>query len=91
MPIIQGKKIIGMAVQTESGEHLGKVYDFEFDVDFHSIIKYYVKASLIKDLFDNKLIIHRDQVVLIDNDKMIVGDGTIKKKIKKGAELPAPI
>ena len=91
MPVIQGKKIIGLAVQTESGESLGKVYDFEFDVDSQSVVKYYIKASLIRDLFDNKLIVHRDQVVLIDNDKMVVDDEIIKKKIKKGVELPAPI
>lgn len=91
MSVIQGKKIIGLAVQTESGEALGRVYDFEFDVDSQSVVKYYIKASLIRDLFDNKLIIHRDQVVFIDNDKMVVDDGVIKKKIKKGVELPAPV
>lgn len=91
MPVIRGKKIIGLAVQTESGEELGKVYDFEFDIDFQSIVKYYIKASIMRELFDNKLIIHCNQVVSIDNDKIIVDNGIIKTKIKKGAELPAPI
>ncbi|MEA2065225.1 MAG: PRC-barrel domain-containing protein [Patescibacteria group bacterium] len=91
MPVIQGKKIIGLAVQTESGESLGKVYDFELDADSQLVVKYHVKESLIRELFDNKLIIYRDQVVLINNDKIVVDDGVVKKKIKKGAEMTASI
>lgn len=91
MSVFSGKKIIGLLVESESGKALGRICDFELDLDSQSILKYYVKAeNLIKKLALTELIIHRSQVVLINNDKMIVRDVNVTEKIKRGGEAPAP-
>lgn len=78
-------------MESESGEMLGRVRDFDLDVDSQSILKYYVTVgNLIKKLTFAELIIHRSQVVSINGNKMIVRDVSIDEKIKTGEKTPMP-
>lgn len=76
---------------TQSGDHLGKVADFEIDPTTHSIIRYHVKGGdIIRGILQRELIISSTQVISITEEKMIVEDGTIaaqerKKEPLKGA------
>ena len=81
MPIINSKKIIGLPVETKSGEQLGKIFDFELEVESQTILKYYIKNSnILKEIFGEELIIHRSQVLSISSKKMIVKDGIVHEK-----------
>jgi sporulation protein YlmC with PRC-barrel domain len=90
MPIINGKNLIGLPVETVLGKKLGKVFDFELEIDSQSILKYFVKGNILKDLFISELIIHRSQVISINDKKMIVKDNVIEDKQKIQASAPAP-
>lgn len=84
--LLSCKKVIGLPVKTKSGQYLGRVIDFEIDSLSQTIEKYFVKCrGLIGGLFEEKLIIHKNQVISI-NDEVIVVDETVIKdalKIKK--------
>lgn len=92
-------KILNLPVFTESGQELGRLIDFEIDTESQSILNYFVQPHhAIINLFENKLIIKRGQVVDILADKIIVIDNFepgLKdklisfKKNKKEARLPA--
>ncbi len=87
MTIVSGKKIIGLNVVTKSGDVLGKVSNFDVEVDSHIVLKYYVGGSnILKKLLVNKLVINKDQVISIDGKKMLVYNSVVKKKVP-GSEL----
>jgi sporulation protein YlmC with PRC-barrel domain len=78
------KSLINLPVFSQSGDSLGKITGFEIDPDSQSILRYYVKPhKLIKALLSKQLIIHRSQVISIDEKKMIVEDAVGKEKIKE--------
>ena len=78
---ISSKKIIGMMVETKSGENLGKVESFNLEVESQSVLEYKIKpSSLVTGLIKEDLIISRGQVIEITNKKMIVDDNVVKNK-----------
>ncbi|MEA3272567.1 MAG: PRC-barrel domain-containing protein [Patescibacteria group bacterium] len=77
---INAKIILGLPVETENGQKLGKVIDFDLDIESHIIKSYSVEGGF---LGSKKLIISRSQVVLIGNEKMVVKDGVVKEEIKE--------
>ena len=81
---IPSNKLIGLLVETESGQQLGKVSSFNLETGSQSILEYIIRPfNLVKDLIGGDLIISRGQVVSISQKKMIVEDNVIKKeKIK---------
>ncbi|NCF75487.1 MAG: hypothetical protein GWO87_03315 [Xanthomonadaceae bacterium] len=89
MSVINCKKIIGLPVETKSGEQLGKVFDLELEVESQTVLKYYVKdRNILKEMFNRELIIHRNQVLSISKEKMIVKDGFVQEK-NSVAKMPA--
>jgi len=72
-------------VETQSGQLLGQVVDFELDVDTGVVVRYHVKSKVaLAGLFENKLIINREQIIDFDDKKMIVDDNVAKElKTKK--------
>lgn len=70
-----------MHVYTTSGVHVGKVVDFSIDVDTGVVIEYVVKHRLL-----STIIIARERVIKIEEDKMIVEDRVLadveEQKIK---------
>ncbi len=76
---INAKKLIGLNVRTQSGEHLGKIYDFEVDSDRGEIIKFYVGNFLIANkILNNNLIVDKSQVLEISAEEMVVEDNIEK-------------
>jgi uncharacterized protein YrrD len=77
----QFKKVI---VETQSGQVLGKLNDFEIETDTGIIEKYFVSAKIpLAGLFEGKIIIDRQQVISFDQKKMIVEDTAVKKEAKQ--------
>ena len=80
---ISSDKLIGLLVETESGQQLGRINSFNLETNSQSILEYIIKPSnVIKDLVENDLIISRGQVVNINQKKMVVEDN-IKRKFNE--------
>ncbi len=72
---ITAQKLLGLPVETQAGEKLGKVVDIEIDVESHLVRKYHVKSgSVITGIFHNVLLVDRTEVVSVSKEKMIVED-----------------
>lgn len=81
------KQLLNLDVYTQSGQYLGKVVDVDIDVAAHRIITYVVKSTnVIKNLFQEKLLINSSQVISISDEKMIVED----LSIPSGETVPSP-
>jgi sporulation protein YlmC with PRC-barrel domain len=86
--------LLNLPVYTQSGQHLGRICDFEFDPVAQAVVKYYVRSTgLIKELLHKELLINREQVVSISPEKMVVDDGVIPageaKKAPSSEAVPA--
>lgn len=89
MPFITSKKLIGLAVFTESGIRLGKVADLEIDIEAQTILRYVIKGRL-GGIMAKELIVSVSEVVSISNEKMIVRDGVQRELVaerKKSATM----
>ncbi len=87
------KQLIGLPVYTQSGEHLGKIADFVFDQETQAIKQYSVRSrDLIGELLQRELLINREQVIQITEEKMTVEDAILAEtELKKQpADRPVP-
>lgn len=76
------KELLGLPVETKSGQPLGNLSGFEIDIDSQQIKKYFVKPkNIIKNLLAPELIIDYRQVISIFKEKMIVEDNIEKERI----------
>ena len=66
-----------LPVKTKSGIDLGSIRDIILDTESHTILQYEVGNLLSK-----KYLINREQVVYIDNEKMVVDDNVVKIESK---------
>ncbi len=73
-----GFTLIGTTVIEEKGRKLGKIDDYSVDPDSFVIQQLSVKQSIMKSLTDTSLLIHRSQIVEI-NDKHIIVRTTAKR------------
>lgn len=69
--------IMRCTVYDKSGKKLGRVNDFSFDPGSYTVQQIYIKESLLKSLTSTSHIIHRSQIVSIDNQKIIVDSPTV--------------
>lgn len=96
---IDCKDLISLPVYTRGGLLLGKVKSFEIESETQTILQYAIKSrNLIGSLLtkrDRELIIHRNQVISISKDKMIVEDNVVKEevllKLKQSVSQDAPV
>lgn len=72
--VLENQDLINLPVCTKSGQNLGRIDHFEIDETNQTIERYYVKSGLIQGLWKKQLIIHRQQVISITKEKMIVED-----------------
>ncbi|MFZ5364502.1 MAG: hypothetical protein ACOZAG_03405 [Patescibacteria group bacterium] len=81
--IISHKNLIGLPVQTKSGLLLGKVRSFEIESETQTILRYIIKSrNLISKLLSEEIgeiMINRNQVIFLDENKMIVDDASVKE------------
>jgi len=78
---IDGKKIIGLPTFTRSGQRIGKVKSVELDLLTDKVLYILVRPTLFKRLLCRQFIIHRDQVVSLTEEKLIVDDASIKTPV----------
>lgn len=64
--------LLGMRVRDEKGKKLGKVSDFTIDIGSYYIQQLVVKRPLINSINDTELLIHRTQIIEINNDAIVV-------------------
>lgn len=65
-------KLNGMAVIDETKHKLGRVQDFSVDTDSFIIQQLHVKRGLMRRLSETELLIHRSQIIEINNSQIIV-------------------
>ncbi len=82
MKLVPHEQLLGLPVYTEGGEHLGRVLGFVLDMDAQTIVQYRVKHRGVFPSLLNKesLLIARDQVIEINEEKMVVMDAVIAAK-----------
>lgn len=88
--ILSNKNFIGLSVVTKSGFVLGKIINFDVEVETQLILRYFVKnRSLTSKLLSEEveeIIISRNQVLSLDEFKMVVDDGVVKN-VEKSSEF----
>lgn len=67
-----GFNLIGLNVIDEARHKLGKVEDYSLDTDSFVIQQLSVKQGILKSLTDTELLIHRSQIIEINNRAIIV-------------------
>lgn len=70
--------LIGLSVTDQSGRRLGKVKDYSLDSNTFIIQQLNVARGALKSLSDTELLIHRSQIIEI-NDKSIIVRTTARK------------
>jgi uncharacterized protein YrrD len=78
-------KLIGTKVEDEHGHHLGKVDDFALEAETYSIQQIYTKPSLLSSFTATTNIIHRNQIVSVTNEKIVVKSPTITENVQQAA------
>jgi len=78
---IDYRKYKNVQVQTQSGQVLGSLADFELETDTGKIEKYIVKSGLsLPGIWEKKLVIDKDKVISFDAEKLIVADQVVKEQ-----------
>jgi sporulation protein YlmC with PRC-barrel domain len=81
--LINYRQMRKIKVETQSGQFLGRLADFELETDSGTVEKYYVKSkNLINGLFEDKLLINKSQIISFDEERMVVEDNVIKEKAR---------
>lgn len=72
-------QLLHLPVETRSGRQLGKIVDFTIDTATQTLVQYHVKSStFVPGLFEQKLLVGRDEVISLTNEKMIVEDSAVE-------------
>lgn len=74
--ILDGKHVID-----DHKKKIGKVSDYILDVDSFVIQQLVVKKPLLKSFGDDELLVHRGQIVEVNDDAIIIKSGEIKTKV----------
>ncbi len=64
--------LIGMRVVDENRRKIGKVVDFTLETGGFVIQQLTVRRPLLKSLNDTELLVHRSQIIEINNDSIVV-------------------
>lgn len=78
--------LIGTAIYDTNGKHLGKVADYAFEPASYTIQQLYVQQSFLKSISVVSNIIHRNQIVSVTKERIVVESASIKDKIVENAE-----
>lgn len=71
-------KLVGIEVIDDNNHKLGKVIDYSIDTNSFIIQQLRVKQKILKSITNTELLIHRSQIVEINNSSIIV-KSTLKK------------
>lgn len=79
MKQIEASRLLKLPVFTKRGVRLGRVADFEIDPGMHAVLRYQVRPhGLAARVLRRPFLIAREQVVSIDEEKMVVEDAAEK-------------
>lgn len=70
----------GKHVVDDRGSKVGKVVDYVVDIESFVIQQLNVKKPLLKSFNDDELLIHRGQIVEVNDTTIIIKSGKIKEK-----------
>jgi sporulation protein YlmC with PRC-barrel domain len=88
--MILAKNLIGLRAETKSGQYLGRVKNFEIDIETLEAARFYVRpVGLIKGLVAGDLIIAKSSVISVDDKKMTVLDLVGEELAMAGKEKKA--
>ena len=80
--------LVGLSVIDESKRKLGKIFDYSIDTDSFFVQQLNVKPSIIKSFSQSELLIHRNQIVEINDYSIIVKSASKKlEPIEKSEKL----
>ncbi len=80
MAVLEEKKLLKLPVETKAGTKLGRVLGFDVDVESQSILRWRVRPSgLASRMLSHPLVIAREQVLSITEEKMVVDDNVEKE------------
>ncbi len=90
--LINTDQLFHIPVETADGHNLGHVVCLEIDIESQSIMQYQVRptgivASVLRNV---DLLIHRNQVVSLTKDKMIVDSTVLRDKEKEARIVHLP-
>lgn len=67
-----GFPLVGMTVRDEKQTKIGKVIDYTIDISTFTAIQLTVKRPLMHSFTDTELVIHRSQIIEINDDAIVV-------------------
>jgi uncharacterized protein YrrD len=74
---LEGKQVID-----DHKKKIGKVIDYVIDIDSFVIQQLVVKRPLLKSFGDDELLVHRGQIVEVNDNFIVVKSGAIKEKVE---------
>ena len=83
-------ELVGKTVVTEHKNRLGKVKDYAFEKDTLFIQKLYTEQSIIKSLSGGSAIVDRNNIVEINNQKIVVSEATVPTKASTVTQATQP-
>lgn len=75
-------EIIGLPVVDEQKQKLGKVIEYTLETEGFFIQKIHVSQSLLKNITNSNLIIHRTQIVELTDNCIVVKSSTVQEPLK---------
>lgn len=82
-----GFKLEGMKVIDSKRHTLGKVSDYNVDTNTFTVVQLTVKRPLLKRLNDTELLVHRSQIIEINDDAIIIHS---EAKVPEHTRLTTP-
>jgi sporulation protein YlmC with PRC-barrel domain len=84
-------RLVGLKVETKKGVKLGKVENYTVDPDSFMIMQLIVRRPVMKALLDPELTISREEIVEVNDYKIIVKDeeATVKKEVRAKDFVPS--
>src|SRR3989338_9030915 len=85
------KAIRGVPVVTERGEKVGKLAGFVLDAAAHAVVQYVVaKSRLLSALLPHDLLVAPDQVVSLDDERMVIRDEVVAAEVAAEIRVEQP-
>jgi len=78
--------LVGLRLETKSGKKLGVIEDFSVDSISFIVMNLIVKRPAIKALFDATLVISRDKIIEVNDNKIVIKDEEEKPKAERKVE-----
>lgn len=77
-----GFTLEGKHVVDDHKKKLGKVIDYVIDVDSFVIQQLSVKRPLLKSFTDDELLVHRSQIIEVNDTTIVIKSGKVKPKVE---------